>query len=97
MQFLSHRDTDRLIEGVGRVEPHTIRSAAQPLDRVLAVDGHHDHASVDRLRRPVYHKQIAVQDAGILHRVAIDPHHEGCGPILNQVFRKIERSSGVSR
>ncbi len=66
------------------------RSPAQPLHRVSPLDGDHDDAPVDRLRGPVHHQEIAVQDAGVLHQIAIDPHRERRGFVLGQVERRFE-------
>lgn len=72
------------------VQPHALRSTAQPLHRVLALtattttdpltgfaDRSATRRSPPRCRR--------------LHRVAIDPHHERRGLVLDQVLRQIER------
>ncbi len=49
--------------GFAGVEPYAIRTAAQPLHRVLTIDCHDDHTPVARLGRTIHNQEIAVQYA----------------------------------
>ncbi len=95
MQFLTDRHAEGLVFRVRWLQPHAIRSVAQPFDRVLATDGHHSDRAIDRLRRAIHHQQVAIQNACVSHAVTVHAHHERCGLVLDQIFREIERGLEV--
>jgi hypothetical protein len=95
VEVFSNRDADRLVSRVRRFEPHAIRTTTQAFHRVLAVKGHDDNAAVVRLRSTIHYKKITVEDAGVSHGIAIDPHQERGGLVLNQEVVEIERGFKV--
>ncbi len=91
MKIFPNRDADRLIARIGRFEPHAVGATAQALDRVFSVDRHDDNAAIARLGRAIHNQEIPVQDAGVSHGVAIDPHQErGCFVVYQEVL-EVER------
>jgi len=78
VKIFANRDADRLIERVGRFEPHAVGTTAQALNRVRAVKGYDD-------------EEITVEDAGVSHGVAIGPHQEGGRFVVDQEVVEIER------
>ena len=89
---LSH--ADRLIPCVGSFQPHAIWSTAKALDGVGPVHGNIDDAAVHRLRCPINHQEITVQDADILME---SPSTRIMKVAARFSIRYSVRSSGVSR
>jgi len=67
VQVFSHGDSQGLIAAVGWIEPNAIRSAAQPLDRVLPIDSDNNDASVDGLYGSIHDQEIAILNPGVFH------------------------------
>nr|WP_254063884.1 hypothetical protein [Granulicella sp. S190] len=76
---------------VGQIAMATDCRKANARDGIRSIDG--DDTAVDRLRRPIHHEQVAVQNAGIHHRVATRIRNiAALFSIRNSV-----KSSGVSK
>ena len=91
VQVFSYGDTKGLIARIGGIEPHAVRAAAQPLNRVFPVYRDNNDASVDGLCRSIHDQEVAVVNPGVFHRVTLDTHQEGRRLIFDQERCQIER------
>ena len=64
----------------------------EPFDREFAADHGDDDATRFRFQAAVDHQEVAREDTGAGHRVALDPDDEGRGGAADQVIVEIERA-----
>src|SRR6185437_12249235 len=72
-EALATRDQDRRIPRVARQQADVVAPALQALDRHLAIDAGDDDLAVAGFRRALHAHQIAIENALLDHRVALDP------------------------
>ena len=84
LQFATLGQADRLVRRVVRAQLYPTPLAIKALEGIFGIDDGNDNVTMQRRDGAVDHNLVAIQYAGIAHRIALDREKERGGLVLNQ-------------
>jgi hypothetical protein len=80
---------------MGGLQPPAALVLVEKLEREGPLDHGDHHPAGPGLNGPVHHQQVAVEDAGIAHRLAAHPQEEGAAGVADQHIVEVDAALDV--